>query len=161
MGVAAGKPCPVCHTLLSVKDLPEAVGTEGPMRITLRKMPALFCTTTHRHFVHPDFPLWLMTHLRDEDESKLPAGQAKGFLVKRYLCSQCGKDLEAKEDHRHAFSVRLAFASTPEFEVEISMPVYKCTGCLREQLHSLEEVRKLTPGALVQAFHAAGLKAPG
>jgi DNA-directed RNA polymerase subunit RPC12/RpoP len=146
--------------MLSVSELPEATGQEGAMRIALRRMPELFCTGAHRYFIHPEFPLWLMTHLRDEDEAKLPAGQAKGFIIKHYVCSQCGKDLEPKEDHRHAFQVRLAFRDTPEFEVEISMPVYKCTACAREQLHSLEEARKLTPAALVQTFKAAGLKAP-
>ena len=35
---------------------------------------------------------------------------------------------------------------------------YHCTGCGKEQLHSLAELRKLTPAALVHAFQAAGIQ---
>ncbi|QJR15731.1 hypothetical protein [Usitatibacter palustris] len=160
MSTAAGKACPVCHTPLALIALADQVGEEKPMRITLSGMPALECEKKHRYFVHAEFPLWLMTHLVDEDEAKLPAGRAKGFLIKHYVCTECGKDLAPKEDHRHAFRARESYKSTPEFDVEISMPVFKCVGCGREQLHSLDEVRKLTPAALVQCFKAAGLKAP-
>lgn len=165
--IQAGKPCPLCagrggeSSLLESRHLPDFSGDEAPLRMTLHAMPALQCKVGHTYFVKPDFPVWLMNHLVQEDEAKLPAGEAKGFLIKHYVCGECGKALAAKEDHRHAFRVPVAYPSADAFEVDLSMPVFKCTGCGKEQLHSLAEVRKLTPAALVHAFKGAGIKAPG
>ncbi len=158
--IAAGTACPVCEHPLGPAVLAEFSGDEDPLRITLRRMPALRCPTGHTYFAHPKFPLWLMNHLTEEDEAALPAGQAKGFLVKHYHCGDCGQGLAPKADHRHAFTVELQYQSTGAFQAELSMPVFKCTGCGKEQLHSLEELRKLTPAALVHAFKEARIKPP-
>jgi hypothetical protein len=40
------------------------------------------------------------------------------------------------------------------------MPVYKYTACGKEQLHSLKEIRKLTPTAMAHAFEAANIPPP-
>lgn len=159
--LAVGKPCPLCETPLSLKTLPEFSGDEAPLRVTLAGMPALSCGTGHVYFVRPDFPLWLMNHLVDEDESKLPAGDAQGLLFKRYACHDCGAALAPKQDHLHTFRFPVAYKEHSGFTVELSAPVYRCTGCGKEQLHSLAEVRKLTPAALVHAFKGAGIKPPG
>ena len=165
--IQAGKPCPLCADRkgeaapLQASTLAEFSGDEAPLQITLRGMPALRCAHGHTYFARPDFPLWLMQHLVEEDEAKLPAGDAKGLLFKRYACHDCGKDLAAKEDHRHSFHVPVTYPGIAPFSVGISMPVYRCTGCGKEQLHSLAELRKLTPAALVHAFKGAGIKAPG
>ncbi len=156
-----GKPCPLCEMPLILRRLTPFSGDEKPLRITLAGMPALACTAPHTYFVEPAFPMWLMNHLVEEDEAKLPAGEGKGLIVKHYLCADCGKPLEAKQDHRHSFRVPMSYKDYAGFEVEISMPVYKCGGCGKEQLHSLRELRKLTPAALVHAFKAAGIKPPG
>jgi DNA-directed RNA polymerase subunit RPC12/RpoP len=161
MKIAAGQPCPLCNRALVPGTLPEFSGDELPLSLAVRGMPILACEVPHRYFVNPEFPLWVMNHLVDEDEAKLPAGQAKGFLIKHYVCSECGKELAPKQDHRHSFHVPLKWKEGPEFEVILSMPVFKCTGCGQEQLHSLDEVRKLTPAALVHAFKGVGIKAPG
>lgn len=161
MHVAEGHPCPLCQQSLARKNLPAFSGDEDPLRVTLTGMPTLQCPTGHTYFTRPDFPLWLMRHLMDEDEATLPAGEAKGFILKHYVCRECGKNLAPKQDHRHAFHFDVAPDKAPAFGVELAMPVYKCTGCGKEQLHSVEEVRKLTPAALVHAFKAAAIKAPG
>ena len=124
-------------------------------------MPALACDKPHLYFVDPEFPLWLMNHLVDEDEPTLPAGDKTGLIFKAYLCHDCGKPLSPKLDHVHAFNLKLAYAGESEFQVEIAMPVFRCSGCGKEQMHSLSEVRKLTPAALVHAFRDAGIKAAG
>ncbi len=41
--------------------------------------------------------------------------------------------------------------------VDLTMPVYRCSACGKEQLHSLKEIRKLTPEALAHAFQAADI----
>jgi len=159
--IAAGNPCPLCEHPLEGATLPEFSGDETPLRITLRAMPALRCPTGHVYFVHPKFPLWLMNRLVEEDSATLPAGRAKGFLVKHYLCKDCGRDLAPKQDHLQGFPVELQYEKSPAFRAEITMPVFKCTACGAEQLRLLDEVRKLMPAALVHAFKGAGIKAPG
>ena len=165
--IKAGKPCPLCADRqgeavpLQASTLAEFSGDEASLRITLRDMPALRCSHGHTYFARPDFPSWLMQHLVEEDEAKLPASHPRGLLFKRYACHDCGKDLARTEDHRHSFDVPLAYPDVAPFRVQISMPVYRCTGCGKEQLHSLAELRKLTPAALVHAFKGAGINAPG
>lgn len=159
--VAPGKPCPLCEAPLKHRRLPTFCGDEAPLRITLHGMPALSCDKPHVYFVKRDFALWLMNRLVEEDEATLPAGNATGLIFKSYLCRDCGKPLSPKRDHVHAFDLEVTYPGEPGFRVEISMPVFRCTGCDKEQIHSLAEVRKLTPAALVHAFKAAGIKAPG
>jgi hypothetical protein len=158
---ASAKPCPACASPLKHTTLPLIAGNEPPLRLTVHGMPALACARAHVYFVKPDFALWLMNHLVDEDEATLPAGDATGLLFKAYLCHDCGKPLSAKPDHVHAFNLPLAYAGEPEFRVEVAMPVFRCDACGKEQIHSLGEVRKLTPAALVDAFKGAGIKATG
>ena len=158
---APGKPCPLCEAPLQPHILSAFSGVEAPLRITLHGMPALECAQRHTFFVKPEFPLWLMNHLVDEDEKTLPAGDKTGLIFKSYLCHDCGKPLEAKPDHTHAFDLPLAFEGGDEFRVEISMPVFRCAKCGREQVHSLQDVRKLTPAALVHAFRGAGIRVAG
>jgi hypothetical protein len=159
--VKAGQPCPLCESPLGPRRLEPFSGDEGPLRITLQSMPSLGCATGHVYFVDPKFPLWLMNHLLEEDEPQLPAGEGKGFILKQYVCKACGAGLEPKEHHRHTFHVPLGYGDHASFSADLSMPVFRCTGCGKEQLHSLEEIRKLTPAALVHAFKGAGIKAPG
>ena len=156
----AGKPCPLCHAPLERQVLEPFRGEEPPLSITVHGMPALACGK-HRYFVKPDFPLWLMNHLVEQDEASIPAGDPTGLIFKSYLCHDCGKALSPKRDHVHTFDLDLAYEAEPRFRVEVAMPVFRCGGCGREQIHSLAEVRKLTPAALVRAFKAAGIKAPG
>jgi hypothetical protein len=159
--VALGKPCPLCEAPLQHRILPPFSGDEAPLRITLHGMPVLSCDKPHVYFVKRDFALWLMNHLVAEDEATVPAGNPTGLIFKSYLCHDCGKALSPKRDHIHGFQVPCSYEGQAEFRAEVSMPVFRCTGCGKEQVHSLAEVRKLTPSALVHAFKAAGIKAPG
>lgn len=80
--------------------------------------------------------------------------------MKKYLCESCGQALEPKPDHRHTFSINIKLENLDPFGVDLSMPVYKCSACGKEQLHSLKEVRKLTPAAMAHAFEAADIPPP-
>ena len=160
ISIAEGRPCPLCEQPLARRVLPDFFGDEAPLRLVFKGMRALTCPAPHRYFIDHEFPMWLMNHLVEEDESRFPAGTGAGFLFKRYTC-QCGGALKRREDHRHVFTVPLQYKDHPAFTAEVSMPVYKCEACGKEQLHSLDELRKLTPAALVHAFKAAGIKAPG
>lgn len=149
------KPCTRCHgeTELTVIDSTE--GEAEPLVVAIRNLPVATCAQGHRQFVRPEFPAQLLDHLTTQDEPNLPAGDEKGLIRKHYLCEGCGAELEPKPDHRHTFSVDVALKDLDPIRVELTMPVYKCTACDKEQLHSLKEIRKRTPQALAHAFQAA------
>lgn len=149
--------CIQCRGETEITAVDAAAGEAKDLKIAVREMPVAACAKGHRQFVRPDFPRLLVEHLMDEDEAKLPAGQETGLLVKRYYCASCGAKLARQPDHRHTFTIDVALAELSPFRVELTMPVYKCGKCEKEQLHSLKEIRKQTPEALAHAFQAAGI----
>lgn len=152
--------CNQCHAETEVKIVNYADGDSDPLRIRLKEFPLRTCPDGHRQFVRPEFPIELLQHLTEQDEPHLPHGHEKGLLMKKYLCEDCGAELEPKPDHKHTFSVELELHDLTPFGVDLTMPVYKCTGCGKEQLHSLKEIRKLTPAAMAHAFEAANIPPP-
>jgi hypothetical protein len=161
MDIAEGKPCPLCEAPLALRMLNEAMGDESPMRLTLRNLPVFACAAPHRYFVGQQFPIWLLNSLTDGDLAKVPAGAEKGLLFKKYACAECGAALPSSGGEPRTFSASLAWKQTPGFTVDVTVPVFRCAGCGREQARSATEVGKLLPAALVHAFKAAGIKAPG
>ena len=109
------------------------------------------------HFVSRDFARILLRHLVDEDEAKLPAADRKGLFFKHFHCHDCPQELAPKPDHRHTFSVVTALGDVPPFGIDLVMPVYKCPGCGKEQLHTREDIRQHTAPALANAFHVGGI----
>jgi DNA-directed RNA polymerase subunit RPC12/RpoP len=152
--------CSRCHGDTELTIIGFADGEADSLRIRLKDLPLLTCAEGHRQFVRAQFPAELLEHLTQQEEPELPTGEKKGFILKHYLCEDCGAELEPKPDHRHSFSFDVKLDDLDAFGVELTMPVYKCSACAHEQLHSLDEVRKLTPKALAQAFDAADIPPP-
>ncbi len=152
--------CNRCHAETKIAIISFADGEADPLRLRLKDFPLRECSEGHRQFVRPDFAAGLLQHLTEEDEPELPAGEEKGLIMKKYLCESCGEALEPKPDHRHTFSIDIKLEDLDPFGVDLSMPVYKCSACGKEQLHSLKEVRKLTPTAMAHAFEAADIPPP-
>ena len=150
--------CRTCHTATTPRLIDSSAGEEKALAVTIRTLTVLECANGHKQFLRADFPLELLNHLVDKDEAELPAGEEKGLVFKHFFCQDCGQELQPKADHRHTFSIEPGLADQPGFKVDLTMAVYKCGGCAKEQLHSLKEVRKLTPAALVNAFKAAGIQ---
>ena len=150
--------CKACHTATTPQVLDAIDGEQNSLKVTVRALTVLACANGHKQFLRAEVPLQLLTHLVEEDEAQLPAGQETGLLFKHFHCHHCGKELQPKPDHRHTFTVKPGLADQPGLEVDLTMPVYKCGACDKEQLHSLKEVRKLTPAALAHAFRAAGIQ---
>ena len=152
--------CNQCHAETEITIVNFADGEADPLRIRLKEFPLRSCPEGHRQFVRPEFAAELLQHLTEEDEPELPAGEEKGLIMKKYLCESCGEPLEAKPDHRHTFSIEVELDGLDPFGVDLTMPVYNCSACGKEQLHSLKEVRKLTPAAMAHAFEAANIPPP-
>jgi hypothetical protein len=161
MEIAEGQPCPLCEAPLAARTLPDFAGDEAPMRLTLRAFPALACEAPHRYFLGRQVPIWLLNAMLDGELPKIPAGAERGLLFRKYVCDGCGAALPASGSEPMTFSSALAWNETPGFVVDVTIPVFRCGGCGREQARSATELAKLLPAALVHAFKAAGLKAPG
>ena len=152
--------CNRCRAETEITIVNFADGEADPLRLRLKEFPLRACPEGHRQFVRPKFAVELLQHLTEEDEPGLPASEEKGLIMKKYLCESCGESLEPKPDHRHTFSIDIRLEDLDPFCVDLSMPVYKCSACGKEQLHSLKEVRKLTPAAMAHAFEAADIPPP-
>lgn len=152
--------CNRCHAETEIQIIHVAGGDADQLHISLKDFPLRTCPEGHRQFVRPGFAAELLHHLTEEDEPELPAGEEKGLIMKKYLCESCHAQLEAKPDHRHTFSIDIELDDLAPFAVDLSMPVYKCSDCGKEQLHSLKEVRKLTPAAMAHAFEDADIPPP-
>ncbi|MDH3386441.1 MAG: hypothetical protein OEN02_00935 [Gammaproteobacteria bacterium] len=154
------KSCDRCRGETELTLIEAVDGEADALRITLRNLPLLACQQGHRQFIRPQFGAELLTHLTQQDEPELPAGEEKGLFKKKYLCASCAADLEPKPDHRHMFSFDVKLEDIDPVGVDLSMPVYRCSACGKEQLHSQKEIRKLTPAALAHAFEAADIPPP-
>lgn len=149
------RPCIRCRGTTHPAMLESAASESDTLALRIERMPVLACPAGHRQFVDPEFPLWLVEHLMEEDEAKLPSGRVEGMLFKHYRCGECGTDLAKTPSRRETFAFDVALHDLHPFHVELTAPVYRCPACAREQLHSLKEVRSSTPGVLAEAFRAA------
>jgi DNA-directed RNA polymerase subunit RPC12/RpoP len=151
------RPCTRCKGKTEPTVLESAAGEADPLAFRIQGMPVLACERGHRQFVSPEFPRWLVEHVMQEDEARLPAGEEKGLIFKKYHCGECGTRLAAEPDHRETFAFEVALRDLGPFRLELTAPVYRCPACAREQLPSLKDVRSRTPAALAQVFRAADI----
>ena len=151
--------CPVCKVDVERRELDEISGKEGSLAVTVHHLPILECPNGHRQFVNEDFPLLLLDQLVERDEAGLPASEAKGMLVKHYHCSSCGEKLDSPADREDTFHLDVVLPDVKPFDVELTLPVHRCARCGCEQIHSVKEVRSLTPAALAHAFKSAHIAA--
>jgi DNA-directed RNA polymerase subunit RPC12/RpoP len=147
--------CPRCSGAVQQKSLGRLSAEDAPLKLTVEGMPAAVCDKNHASPVDSDFMLWLIHELKQRDTA-LPTAAEKGALFKKYLCAACGKELASKSERRQSYPLELAYAGYPPFKAEIEMPVYKCTGCGKEQLRSAKEVQKHTSMAIAALNDAAG-----
>jgi DNA-directed RNA polymerase subunit RPC12/RpoP len=154
------KHCARCSGACEMKALGELTAEDAPMKLIVNGMPALVCPKDHKAPINNDFMLWLIQQLR-AFESQIPAGKEQGLLFKKYQCGSCGKELASKSDKRQSFPFSLSFEDSHSFTVGIDMPVYKCSGCGKEQVRSDKELHKHIPGATVALNDEAGFPHSG
>lgn len=69
--------CRTCHAATSPQRLEPVAGEQKALAVTVRGPTVLTCTNAHKQFVDADLPLRLLSHLVEEDEAGLPAGEEK------------------------------------------------------------------------------------
>jgi hypothetical protein len=154
------KTCRRCSGPVELKTLDRVSAENMPLKLTVTGMPVAKCRHGHPSPVDDDFMIWLIHELKDR-EGALPAGTEQGMLMfRKYVCG-CGKELAAKPERRRSFPLELAYEGTPPFQVELEMPVYKCTGCGKEQLHSHKAIQGITSRTIAVFNDAAGFPHSG
>ena len=149
----ATETCKKCKAEMHPEKLSGVTGSEGSVKVTIPKLPALACAQGHRRFVRPEFPLELLERLSSKAE--VPAGEPRGILFKSYHCGKCGEKLGAASPEPKTFGFNVGLKGIEAFRVELEVPVYACPSCGREQVRSLDEVARSTPGAIARAFQSA------
>lgn len=145
---------------MTLQPVDPVFGEQGVLKVVLLQLPALACINQHRRFAMPDFPRLLIDRVVGEEMATLPAARARGWLFKRYACGGCGAKLRSGEGREETFDFDIALAELPPLRVEVTVPLYTCASCGKEQIRSLGKMRKLVPAAMAHAFRAAGLQ-PG
>jgi len=152
--------CPMCSGACALKTLPSVSGEDGPLKVTLLELPVFACAKSHRAPVHRDFMIWLIQEIRAR-EAQIAAGKEEGMIFKKHLCGDCGKELAAKPERRQAFPYELKYEDLAPFKLQIEMPLYKCTGCGKEQIRSTKDLHGHVPSAMVGINDGAGFPHSG
>ena len=142
-----------------IAPLEKVTAQDGPFKMTLTGMPAWRCVKNHALPVDGEFMVWLIHELKDRGAA-LPAGEAKGMIFSKYLCS-CGAELPAKSAQSQAFPLELAYESTPPFKAAVEVPVYKCAACGKVQMRSPKAVTSHAAQAIVKLNDAVGFPHSG
>jgi hypothetical protein len=152
--------CPRCSGACELKTLPSVSGEDGPLKLTALQLPVFACAKNHHVPVHRDFMLWLIQEIRAR-EAQVPAGKEEGMIFKKHLCGACGKELASKSERRQAFPFDLKYEDLAPFKLQLEMPVYKCTGCGKEQVRSTKDLHGHVANAVVGINDGAGFPHSG
>ena len=152
--------CARCSSACALKTLPSVSGEDGPLKLTVLEMPVFACTKDHKAPLHGDFMLWLIQEIRAR-EARIAAGKEEGMIFKKHLCGDCGKELAPKPERRQTYPYELKYEDLAPFKLQIEMPLYKCTGCGKEQIRSLKDLHNHVPAAMVGINDGAGFPHSG
>ncbi len=152
--------CASCSGACALNTLPSVSGEDGPLKLTLLDLPVFACAKNHKAPVHRDFMIWLIQEIRAR-EAQITAGREEGMIFKKHLCSSCGKDLASKPERRQAFPYELKYEDLAPFKLQVEMPLYKCTGCGKEQIRSTKDLHGHVPSAMVGINDGAGFPHSG
>jgi DNA-directed RNA polymerase subunit RPC12/RpoP len=152
--------CAKCSDANELKTLPSVTGLDGPLQLTVLEMPVFACAKKHKAPVHRDFMLWLIGEIRTR-EAQIAAGREEGMIFRKHLCSSCGKDLASKPERRQVFPYDLKYEELAPFKVQIEMPIYKCTGCGKEQIRSTKQLHDHVAQSVMGINDAAGFPHSG
>ena len=153
--------CPHCSGTMdgSVSVLDKVGGKHGELQLSVTGIPAHKCPKGHASPIDEDFMIWLMQELKDKAEA-LPGGEAKGMLFKKYFCT-CGKELPGKSAKRHTFPAEVKYEGKYAIQAGFDLPMFKCEGCGKEQIHSATNARKDVSFAMADVTDEAGFPHSG
>ncbi len=152
--------CSKCSDPNELKTLPSVTGLDGPLQLSVLEMPVFACAKKHKAPVHRDFMLWLISQVRAR-EAQIAAGKEEVMIFKKYRCGECGQELASKSERRQVFPYELKYEELAPFKIEIEMPLYKCTGCGKEQMRSTKQLHDHVAQSVMGINDAAGFPHSG
>ena len=152
--------CARCSGACELKTLASVSAENGPLKLSLLSLPVFACAKDHKVPVHRDFMIWLIQQIRAH-EGQIDAGKEEGMRFKKPLCGACGKELAAKSERRQAFPFELRYEDLAPFRLEFEMPLYKCSGCGKEQIRSTKDLHGRVPEIMMGINDAAGFPHSG
>ena len=147
------KHCPRCSNAVEMKILDRVSAEDAPLKLTVTGMPAAKCAKGHAAPIDRDFMLWLIHELKTRGGA-LPAAKRRDALQEVHLHLRQGARVEVGE--AQVVPARASPTRAPAFKAELDMPVYKCTGCGKEQLRSAKELQGHAAQAIAALNDAAG-----
>ena len=112
----------------------------------------------HAAPIDRDFMLWLIHELKNRGGA---AGRRSERDALQEIHLQLRQGARVEVEKRQSFPLDLAYQGAPAFKAELEMPVYKCTGCGKEQLRSAKELQGHAPQAIAALNDAAGFPHSG
>jgi hypothetical protein len=133
-------------------------GEEGGLRVTLSGMPYAACAQGHKRFLSTSFSANLMDLVVNPDAYRdLPSAVRKGLFTKRYHCPDCGQELPSSPTSRRTLQVAAEIKKAAPFQIAVDVPVFKCSGCGKESIHSAAETGNLALKATGHAFRSVDI----
>jgi hypothetical protein len=150
------KACKECGGEPAVTTLGAFSAEEGPVTVTVRGMPAIVCARSHKRFLYAEFAPMLVDFVADPERiAPQPPAVKRGLIKKHFHCSGCGAELPADSTKKNECSLTANFKRAAPFEIEVSIALYRCEGCGREQVRSNDELVGSVLKAITHAFRAA------
>lgn len=149
------KPCSKCKGEMSPKVLDPFHGEEGGLKLTVDGMPALICDQGHKRFIHIEFAAQLMDLVMNPEVfSGIPSARQKGLFKKRYYCSRCDAELPDSPTGHQKVEVVAELRKAEPFKVPLDVPVFRCGGCGKDSIRSVEETARLAFKATDHAYRS-------
>jgi len=128
-------------------------GEEGGLKLTVNEMPALICAQGHKRFIHIEFAAQLMDLMMSPEVfSRIPCARQKGLFKKRYHCPRCDVELPESQTGHQKVEVVAELRKAEPFKVLVDVPVFRCGGCGKDSIRSVEEAGKLAFKATDRAY---------
>lgn len=149
------KPCSKCQGEMSSTVLDSFHGEEGGLKLTVNGMPALICAQGHKRFIHIEFAAQLMDLVMSPEVfSSIPCARKKGLFKKRYHCPHCDLELPESPAGHQKVEVVADLRKAEPFRVLVEVPVFRCGGCGKDSIRSVEETGKLAFKATDHAYRS-------
>lgn len=152
--------CNTCKAEMQLVRLEPFTGEEGDVRLTLRNMPALVCPEHHKRFVNAaDAPKVMDGVLDTDNYGPVASATPKGWFKKHWYCADCAKELPESPDHAEHREIPVKLSDDTEVTAEVEFKVYRCSGCGKEQVHSVDEEAQRAFKAVAHAYRAIDIHA--
>ncbi|MCX7154815.1 MAG: hypothetical protein NTW45_00015 [Rhodocyclales bacterium] len=149
------KPCSKCKGEMLLSILDPFHGEQGGLKLSVHEMPSLICTQGHKRFIHIEFAAQLMDLVMSPETYRdIPVAVKKGLFKKRYHCPGCDLELPESPTGHKTQELAAELGKAQPFKLVVDMPVFRCGGCGKESIHSVEETGKLAFKATDHAYRS-------